>query len=872
MWILRWILYLSLTFLSVILALATITHPKYNGKVKISSKYGKIDVYRDEHGIPHIFGANKEAAYYGIGYVQAQDRTWVMEKFRRFAKGSLSEYYGEETLPVDYFFRQLNLDHVAKESYKKLDPELKRDFSLVAEGINDYLKSNPCPIEYWILGVNCEPYTALDIMIVEKIIDFIVSYNHQMELSRDTVFKATNSSDIADKYMPYESKHFRDNDYPTINDDELKKIGLFEANGMKNRAKDFKPRHTKYPYKKEDIYEEIRDILGLVHFDGSNAWAVHGNHTESGKPILSMDPHLSTGMPTLWFFAELSYENITRSGVFSYGQPWITFGKTNDLAFGITAIHSDTIDLFEENVSEDGLTYEFDCKWLPIKQSFEVIKVRDPFRPSGYRNVELIINSTHHGILFNDPFNEIHKTLKRLPYQAFGERNLSLAWSGFQGISHYFSNNKCLNFAKDVHEGVECFRHLGSQNLNFFIVDNIGNIGLVPSVSYPIRKHPFAGAYIQDGSKSENDWQGFVPFDEIPKVINPDQGYIANSNNMISSQNVKYGIGSLMPSPPRVKRASQLIEAQIKSGKKFTAKDMFKFQLDSVDLNAKQILFYLFEIIDVHWNKITDEFPNQEFKVILRDFRKHLNGWDGDYTVNSTQASLFAIWEMEYHVNILADQIPSRTMRETMVNIPDSDLFLLDLLEHLIHDASYMNDYCQSKVTMWGKDYEIKENKCILSLAYNAVYAWKMLEKSVSKNPSEWRWGAIHKHYYEHVPFSQIPGLKQIFHREAEAAGSRRTLNFACYDYCLHNMEKHIEIRSLFASNFRASIDMATNDDPEKYPMYMTIDTGASGHVFSPHYFDMNEIHYSKNNKMFEIGIKNARKNAKYHLELIPEE
>lgn len=871
MWILSWLLYITLTFLSVFLALLSITNPKYNGRVIISSKYGKVDIYRDELGIPHIFGENKEAAYYGIGYVQAQDRTWVMEKFRRFAKGTLSEYYGEETLAIDYFFRQLNLDHIAKESAKKLDPELKRDFSLVAEGINDYLKSNPCPIEYWILGIQCEPFTYLDIIFVEKIIDFIVSYNHQMELTRDTVFKATNSSDITRKYMPYESKYFRNNNYPTFNDEDLKKMGLYEENGMKNRAKNSKPRHTKYPFNKDDIYEEIKEMLGLVHFDGSNAWVIHGNHTESGKPILATDPHLSTGLPTLWFFAELSYENVTRSGVFSYGQPWLMLGKTNDLAFGITAIHSDTIDLFEEKVSDDGKSYEFDGKWLPIKQSFEIIKVRDLFEPSGYKNIKLTINSTHHGILFNDPFDEIHKTLKRLPYQAFNEKNVSLAWSGFQGVSHYFSNNKCLNTAKDVYEAVECFRPLGSQNLNFFIADSKGNIGLVPSVSYPIRKHPFAGAYVQDGSKSENDWQGYVPFDEIPKIINPAKGYLANSNNMLTTQNVKYGIGALMPSPPRVQRAAQLIEAQIKSGKKFTAKDMFKFQLDSVDLNAREILVYLKEIIDVHWNKITDVFPNQEFKVILRDFRRHLNEWDGDYSVNSTQASLFALWEMEYHVNILADQIPNRMMRETMVNIPDSDLFLLDLLEHLVNDASYMNEFCQSKVTMWGEVYEFKENKCVISLAYNAVYAWKMLERSVSKDPNEWRWGAIHKHYYEHVPFSQIPIFKQIFHREVEAAGSRRTLSFACYDYCLHDMEKHVEIRSLFAANFRASIDMATNDDPEKYPIYMSIDTGASGHAFSPHYFDMNEIHYSKDNRIFKTGLKNARENAKYHMELIPE-
>ena len=130
-------------------------------------------------------------------------------------------------------------------------------------------------------------------------------------------------------------------------------------------------------------------------------------------------------------------------------------------------------------------------------------------------------------------------------------------------------------------------RNLGTQNLNIFLADRKGNIGMVPSVSYPIRKHPFAGTHIQDGSKSENDWLGYVPFDDLPKAINPKRGYITNSNNMLTSQNVKYGVGALMPSPPRVERSSQLIEAQMKSGKKFTGKDMLRMQLDSVDLNAR---------------------------------------------------------------------------------------------------------------------------------------------------------------------------------------------------------------------------------------------------------------------------------------------
>lgn len=119
------------------------------------------------------------------------------------------------------------------------------------------------------------------------------------------------------------------------------------------------------------------------------------------------------------------------------------------------------------------------------------------------------------------------------------------------------------------------------------IADLKGNIGYTPVVNYPIRKYPYASAYIQDGSLSENDWQGYVPFDQLPKVINPARGYIANANSMATSQNVKYGVGAIMPSPPRVVRIQELVENQIKSGKKFTTEDIIQMQLDTVDVNAR---------------------------------------------------------------------------------------------------------------------------------------------------------------------------------------------------------------------------------------------------------------------------------------------
>ena len=244
-----------------------------------------------------MFAENEEAAYFGTGYMHAQDRLWVLEKFRRIAQGTLSEILGDEAYPIDYLMRQFGFMHVSKAALKNLDPELLKDFSIIAEGVNEYIKDNILPIEYYILGIKCEPFGPLDLLSVEKFIDFIVSYNHQMEITRDIVFQATNSSEFADKYMPFKSKNFKHNNFTSIDDEELIKQGLFVQDGMEIASKNYVPSYIKYDSTKSNIFEDVKKTLGMVHFEGSNGWVIHGNYTKSGKPIVSVDPHLSNMAP-----------------------------------------------------------------------------------------------------------------------------------------------------------------------------------------------------------------------------------------------------------------------------------------------------------------------------------------------------------------------------------------------------------------------------------------------------------------------------------------------------------------------------------------------------------------------------------------------
>ena len=274
--------------------------------------------------------------------------------------------------------------------------------------------------------------------------------------------------------------------------------------------------------------------------------------------------------------------------------------------------------------------------------------------------------------------------------------------------------------------------------------------------------------------------------------------------------------------------------------------------------------------------RITDKYINiisnklgKDLELVFNRFKNHIRNWDHDFNKESAQATIFAIWEMEYHISFLSDQIPERKLRETMTNIPDSDLFLIDILEGLENDPHYMDEYWASNFTMFKVNYTTTDHKCLMSLVYSGIYSWNLLTKVVSSNPENWRWGKIHQHYYEHIPFSMIPLFKSVWHKEVEAGGSRRTISFGLYDFYNQDLENKIFIRSNFASNFRAAIDMASFEDPS-YPMYMSLDTGLSQHAFSPYYFNMNKIHYSYPGYRMELGLENSMKNARHKLELIP--
>lgn len=235
---------------------------------------------------------------------------------------------------------------------------------------------------------------------------FLLSSDWGMEVMRDYIEALSQDPNLAEIIFPYETEHVVTNfTKPVIDNEQLKKLGLFDPS-PKTRSKDY----TRSEIKDYIIetFEEMVETMNAVNFEGSNSWVIGGKHTKTGKPIISSDPHLGNGIPSVWYFShvelrdpkitenlrELDFNFIAGAGL--PGCPIHSFYTTKHIAVSITSAVADSIDLYKEKIVEN--SYEFEGELLPLKFRTEIINIR------GKEPVKLIVRSTHHGPLISNHF------------------------------------------------------------------------------------------------------------------------------------------------------------------------------------------------------------------------------------------------------------------------------------------------------------------------------------------------------------------------------------------------------------------------------------------------------------------------------------
>jgi len=305
---------------------------------------------------------------------------------------------------------------------------------------------------------------------------------------------------------------------------------------------------------------------------GSNAWAVSGAHTASGKPLLCDDMHLEYSMPGIWYMVHLQAPGLDVSGVSLPGTPSVIAGHNQHIAWGVTNLHFDVQDLYIENFDPSTGRYLYRGQWEQAREEREIIPVK------GARAVEMPLWITRHGPLYINDAKE----------------HLALRWAAAESGAFQYPFPE-LNKAENWQQFTRALARFPGPAQNFVYADVDGNIGYHATGLLPIRKG-YTGDVPVDGSSGENEWQGFIPFDQLPSFYNPRGGVIVTANQNPFPPDYPYAVNGNFASHYRSRQIRNLLTAR--NG--WRAEDMLAVQKDVYSSFSQYLAQAIVEAYDRH--------------------------------------------------------------------------------------------------------------------------------------------------------------------------------------------------------------------------------------------------------------------------------
>ena len=490
----------------------------------------------DALGAPHIRAASLEDALFAQGYVTAQDRLFQMDGLRRLAAGELAEILGPAYLESDREARRLRIRRIAEAAYATLPAADRAAFAAYARGVNHFIVTHgdDLPLEFALLGYQPRPWSVVDSLIVCL-------------------------------YM------FRD--LTTTWPDELVKRDMLAAG---DRAK---------------VEFLFPAGAGSGAQPGSNAWAIGGSRTASGKPLLSNDTHLAYSLPGIWYMTHLRAPGLDVSGVALPGTPGVVTGHNQNIAWGVTNLEFDVQDLYIEKFDDRTGRYLFRGRVEQARPEREIVRVKG--RPAS----EMALWVTRHGPLFVTE----------------GADRMALRWAAAEpGVLQYPFLD--IDRAQDWGQFTAALERYPGPGQNFVYADTAGNIGYHAAGKLPERRG-YAGDVPVDGSSGDFEWDGFIPFDQLPAAFNPPSGIIATANQNPFPADYPYAVNGKFAAPERARQIRELLAQR----GKWRAEDLLAVQKDVYsDFNK----FLAGQLVDAYVRRHAGN-PEMDAAVAL------LRGWNG---------------------------------------------------------------------------------------------------------------------------------------------------------------------------------------------------------------------------------------------------
>jgi penicillin amidase len=477
--------------------------PQTSGSVPVIVSQ-PVEITRDGHGFPHIKARNLDDAWFAQGYATAEDRMWQMDTLRRLAAGELAEIIGPAALESDREARRLRLRRLAEKAYTELTPSDKEAMAAYARGVNAYIESHRgrYGFEFLALGYDPRPWSVVDSLLIGLHMFRTLTSDWRTKIVKAQML-STGDRDKVNYLFPYRGG------------------GEFLPGG--------------------DVHP------------GSNAWAVSGAHTASGKPLLSNDMHLEFSIPGIWHMAHIEAPGMNVEGVALPGMPGILSGHNDRIAWGETNLGFDVQDLYVERIDLRSGQYAFQNRLEQARPERELIVIH------GQRPEEVTNWVTRHGPVF----------------QQAGGTVLTLKWTAAEpgAVADVFLD---IDRARNWEDFKHAISRFGGPGQNFVYADVDGNIGYHASGLLPVRR-TYRGDVPVDGSSGNFEWQGMIPFDELPQSYNPSNGLVVSANQNPFPPDYPYQVSGIFASAHRSRQIYNMLRA---SGDKIKAEDDLRIQKD----------------------------------------------------------------------------------------------------------------------------------------------------------------------------------------------------------------------------------------------------------------------------------------------------
>lgn len=596
--------------------------------LQLEGVQNEVNVVFDDNRVPHVFAKNDHDVYFTQGYLMARDRLWQMEFYTLAASGRLAEVVGERALELDRYSRRMGMADAAKKVYEngKTNKIFDEVLNAYSAGVNTYIKQlryKNLPVEYKIIGYQPEEWSPY------KTILMMMNMRNVLNGGSDD-FRMSNA---LSKYGMEVMKDLFPN-YPS-NESPIIPVGT---------KWNFTP--VPVPAPPTQISAPM-SVSESVAFDipqhspeiGSNNWAVGGEKSATGLPILANDPHLQLTLPSIWYQMQLCTPTMNVYGACLPGAPGVVIGFNKDVAWGVTNVGSDVMDFyqikFKDNTKRE---YWYNGAWKPTTMRIEEFVVKG--RPEALKDT---IYSTHHGPIVYNAASD--KNFNQNVPVGHAMRWVAHEKEGTDLMAFYY-----LNRAKNYDDYRKALTYYVAPAQNFVFASNQNDISITPNGKLPL-KWKEQGKFIMDGSNPAHDWQGWIPVEQNPTVKNPPRGFVSSANQFSADPTYPYYLGWRFAPSERAIRINERLEKMQKA----TADSLRMLQNDNFNVEARRILPVLMKIL----NADSSETKNPAYQTLAK--------WNMKNDANEVGATIFERWIKELRYTVFEDEFPMTNLKTPMV-------------------------------------------------------------------------------------------------------------------------------------------------------------------------------------------------------------